>query len=311
MNDPANGTTVPAEDLDRKPTTITRWTSVTKPEGAPQETTWGELFAEFNRAPPRPPLQEGDSEAQRRALVAQLPLWSPAVFEGNYRKTEHVRDVGALVLNVLGARSIEQELAQWADNYGLICGSPFHRLHDTVDRYIVVLPYTRRATGDEHRTAATTAVARYPGYDAAARGPAHPWFFPRTPAHGFIWILLPGQRLLDPADLPPLVASAEISPVHAGAASRTKNAANTRATRRGERFLQRACRRMREAPEGVRHSTLVSLATAAAHRVIDSGLDHHRAQFAIADAARQSGLPDDEIDGVLRWASANLRRWQR
>lgn len=275
---------------------LTEWQDVDAPQGRRAETTWG-LF--YERRLVQYPVVEAKSD---------LPGWSPATFQGDYRKLARVERVSALVLDLeppkRGATqegaTLEQIHEAWAPVGHLLHSSYSHRLLGIEgpegapplprNCFRLILPLGRPVLAEEYRRLARWAYQRHAAAqiptDTGASDPSRLWFVPAArPGEGPIlvgtcWV----ERLLDPdaiLQIPePPRPEPEVPQLTVGA---TDNPAYVRSA------VEQAVQAIFEAPEGDRNNLLNKQAFSLGGLVGAGALSESEVVMALLGATRAAG----------------------
>ena len=176
---------------------ITRWPSLTNPNGTVDDGTWSSLVALLSVPAPRP----ADAENPR------VGGWSPAVFAGDRRGLDRVEVVTALGLDLdSGALSLEQLRDVFAGRRVILHNT--RRSTPSAQRWRVVVAVSRPMTRDEHAYVWTSERERLArvgiAIDDATKDASRFWYLPVTPLEGdYIVDALDGE----PLDVDAIVAA--------------------------------------------------------------------------------------------------------
>lgn len=262
---------------------VTVWPSLGETEGTPIDTTWPEFFASFTDAP----RFRGDM---------QHPGWSAAIVEPCVRAKSNVVGMSALVLDYDDGATVEAARAVWIDRFGLIHTT---RKHTTeASRFRVILPFTRIVTPDDYeivwRWAEKIAAAASHTIDPATKDVSRFWYMPGVLSSGvYECVRLVGT----PLDPDPIITSHKYAENERQRQAEQPSPITSRGY--GNRALESACNRIRQAAEGTRNDTLNKEAFSIARLVAGGEIDDAVARRDLREAAISAKLTPTEVTKTL------------
>lgn len=147
---------------------ITRWPSLTNPNGKREPITWPALASEFR-------------ETWQEFAGPDHPGWSAAVFRGDKRGRSHVERVTALVLDYDGTATESEALAPWEGASGFLHTTKSHTPENPSFR--ILLHLSRPVSAFEYDAIWVRLNAHCGGkLDRQARDPSRFWFMPSRAA---------------------------------------------------------------------------------------------------------------------------------
>lgn len=240
-----------------------------------------------------------------------LPLWSPAVFEGDYRKNERVQHVTGLVVDVDEPSptfpSFTSKLADALPGVAFIAHTTFSALLGAV-RCRAFVPISRSLTVGEHRSAWPVLRSWLAEHgleiDAQCKDPARAFYVPAVPPCGFYAHHREPGRLLDVDATLREAAAVELetgppvslAPKQASAEQRTPPP-----TRSGD-LHRLACSYLFNVPESIQGQNGSGALWCAIGKLYDLGIDKATTLSALRYQWNQRCRPpwsDDELERTV------------
>lgn len=158
------------------PLAISTFSSDKDPDAVRCFITWEDLVENLSR-PQHRPVFDDPPEDENRAVKAQLRMWSPAVFTGDYRNKENVEQVCLLVFDV-----DEDPVPSLDEMRALFRGMDWfaHSTSSSTEespRWRLLIPLSRAMSSEEHWLAWRAFTGRLPfKVGEASKDPSRPWY---------------------------------------------------------------------------------------------------------------------------------------